>query len=97
MTPRRKTSRRDRSLDALSNAQEAVGRALSVLGGKTRNKPKALPAPRSFIARQMLESIVNRLTVVTDLIILGDAPTTSLRNEFERSYDSERRARKDCE
>lgn len=47
----------------LEDAQRSLGKALSLLGGKTRNKPKEFPPKYKFIARQYLESIIIRLRV----------------------------------
>jgi hypothetical protein len=97
-------SKKQRALDAIARAQAEVGKALSLLGGRTRYKPKV--HDRIYTARQYLESIDHRLKVVTDLVVLGNAKTvettgvdgppqqrsitTTVLDDFERNYDSTR-------
>lgn len=64
-------SKRQRALDAVNRAQAEVGKALSLLGGRTRYKPKHLT--REFTSRQYLESISQRLYVISDLLVAGES------------------------
>lgn len=73
MTPR-PNSRRQRALDQLQIAADAIAKAITLLGGHTR----ALVPKRNkttFVARKMLEGIDIRLNGVVGLVSIGDAPT----------------------
>lgn len=63
-------TKRSRALQELEHASQAIGHALSLLGGRTRHKPFVVT--RQFIARQYIESLVTRLMVVRDLIVIDE-------------------------
>lgn len=106
MTPK-VLSRRQQAAEHLEHALSESAQALTKLGGKTRFKPRELPAPNTYLARQYIEGIINRLRVVQHLVAIGDGHTpqqvdSSLdfavsespltpRDEFEREYESTRR------
>lgn len=95
-----------RALQELEHATTAVNKALSLLGGRTRHKPKKMTL--QFTSRQYLEGVASRLAVVTSLLTVGyscewqptsDKPLsdshgalsdTFPRDEFEAAYDAER-------
>lgn len=60
--------KRIKAMQHLEDAERELGKALSTLGGKTRNKPRVFPPPYKFIARQYIESLIVRLRV-TQLIL----------------------------
>lgn len=62
-------TKRQRALQELEHASHSLNHALSLLGGRTRHKPRMVT--RQFIARQYLESLVTRLSVVRDLVMIS--------------------------
>jgi hypothetical protein len=63
----RQPTKRERALKHLEHARDEVDKALSLLGGRTRYKPKVVT--REFIARQYLESLDARLNVTQALLL----------------------------
>ncbi len=63
-------TKREQALVEIQHALAAVDRALTLLGGRTRNKPKRLT--RTYTVRQYLEGVSSRLGVIRDLTVLGD-------------------------
>lgn len=62
-------TKRQRALQELEHASQSLNHALSLLGGRTRHKPRKIT--REFTSRQYLEGIINRLRVVNDLLTIG--------------------------
>lgn len=60
--------KRTKAMQHLEDAERELGKALSTLGGKTRNKPRVFPPPYKFIARQYIESLIVRVRI-TKLIL----------------------------
>lgn len=88
------TSRRLRALDQLTIAQDALMKALTLLGGKPRGQPRKLPAPRHYVARSYIISCISRLDVTANLLSADSRPTPTivpLLDDFERDYDKTRR------
>lgn len=56
----------------LEDAQRSLGKALSLLGGKTRNKPKSFPPAYKYVARQYIESVIVRLRVTQVILAQRD-------------------------
>lgn len=71
--------KRTKAMQHLEDAERELGKALSTLGGKTRNKPRVFPPPYRFIARQYIESLIVRLRV-TQLVL---AERDWLASEFK--------------
>lgn len=92
----RSNSKRSRALDQLTIAQDALAKALTLLGGRPRGLPRKVPAPRDWQARSFIISCINRLDTVqyylTDFIISikPDPNPPVLRDDFEREYDKTR-------
>lgn len=85
--------------DHIEEATSHIGKAISLLGGWTKNK---LPRKNRslWIARKMIESIDARLHAANDLLIHGSKCKDStlngvvdviLKTDFERNYDRERK------
>jgi hypothetical protein len=66
-------SKKDLASDELEQALSHVGKALSLLGGRTRAL-SVRTNTRVFTVRKYLESVESRLRVCTDLLQLSGAP-----------------------
>lgn len=78
-------TKRQRALQELEHASQSLNHALSLLGGRTRHKPHVVT--RQFIARQYLESLVTRLAVVNDLVLIGDKTINALVSKDDLSME----------
>jgi hypothetical protein len=88
----RPPSKKSLAISELDAATHAVQKAIRLLGGRLTAR-SAKSDPRKFIARQFLESIDKRLLVTKDLLGVGPTHpiTVTLIDNFERTYDTERR------
>lgn len=74
----------------LEDALRELSKALSLLGGKTRNKPKDWPPPYKYIARQYLESIITRLRVTQLVLARREWLPTAKQEEMIADYEPTR-------
>lgn len=81
-------TKRERALAELELAMQSVDKALSLLGGRTRHKPKSWQA--IFTARQYLESIESRLRVTEQLLLPAPRSRPEPVTEIDKEYDRER-------
>lgn len=89
--PTKRTSKRDLALAELGHAEGSIGRAMSLLGGRTRSR---VPTKNksTFVARKMLEGLDLRLHAVVNLLAFGERKhVPALRDDFEEHYDHTRR------
>jgi hypothetical protein len=75
----------------LEDAQRSLSKALSLLGGKTRNKPKEFPPRYKYITRQYLESIIIRLRVTQLVLAQRKQDHTIKPSAFADEYEKERK------
>ena len=81
-------SKQEQAKAELEHALHSVGKALSLLGGRTRlRKPKVWSA--KFVSRQYLESIESRLQVVQTLLMSEPRSIPDAQTEFEKEYEVE--------
>lgn len=59
----KRPTKRQQAADCIERAQRELGKALSLLGGRVRARPRSLPYPWQFIARQHLEIAMYRAQV----------------------------------
>jgi hypothetical protein len=69
MAPR--VTKKQQAADCMERAQRELGKALSLLGGRVRSRPRAIPYPWDFIARQHLEIAMYRAQVAAMALAHG--------------------------
>lgn len=66
-----KVTKRQQAADCMERAQREMGKALSLLGGRVRSRPRDIPYPWDFIARQHLEIAMYRAQVAAMALAHG--------------------------
>jgi hypothetical protein len=66
-----RVTKKQRAADCMERAQRELGKALSLLGGRVRSRPRDMPYPWDFIARQHLEIAMYRAQVASMALAHG--------------------------